>query len=132
MLRTGEVVIEPPEYAPRAKMQVKPAYLIGGGLIIVFGVVALVSFGQAMVPYVKMSQARLGDYCQVTATVVHSTRHFDSVAQTNIFYIESDKGDRLKVSYHRPLPANFDKVKQVSVKGQYKNAVFEADEVLTK
>jgi cytochrome c-type biogenesis protein CcmE len=90
------------------------------------------SFGQAMVPYVKMSQARLGGYCQVTAKVVHSTRQFDSAAKTNLFYIEDDKGDRLKVSYHRPLPANFDKVKQVSVKGLYKDMVFEADEVLTK
>lgn len=112
--------------------QVKPAYLIGGGLITVFGVIALWSFGLAMVPYVTMTQARKGEYCQVTAKVVHSTRQFDSGAKTNFFYIESDKGDRLKVSYHRPLPANFDKVKQVSVKGQYKDQVFEADEVLTK
>ena len=112
--------------------QVKPAYLIGGGLIVFFGVIMMWSFGQAMVPYVTMDQARQGGYCQVTAKVVHSTRRYDTDAKTNIFYVENDKGDRLKVSYHRPLPANFDKVKQVSVKGQCKDKVFEADEVLTK
>jgi cytochrome c-type biogenesis protein CcmE len=50
----------------------------------------------------------------------------------SLFDLESEKGERLKIAYRRPLPANFDSVKQVSVKGQYKGHLFEADEVLTK
>lgn len=116
----------------RRRAQIKSAYLIGGGLIALFSVIGLVSFTQAMVPYVTIDKARAGDYCQVTASVLHATRRFNGSVKATEFYVEDEHGDRMKVSYGRTLPANFDQVPQVSLKGQYRDKVFHADEVLTK
>ncbi len=112
--------------------QVKTAYLIGGGLIIGFSVMALVSFSQAMVPYVTVKQARGGTYCQVTARVLHASRRYDSANKATVFEVVDEHGDRMRIRYGRTLPANFDEVEQVSIKGRFDDEVFAADEVLTK
>lgn len=112
--------------------KVKPAYLIGALLILIFGAVGMVGFIEGSVPYVHIEDARLGTYCQVKGDVNHPSRHYDPKKKRNVFYLEDEEGDRLRVEYRRPLPANFDMVRQVVVAGRYKNGAFEADDVLTK
>jgi cytochrome c-type biogenesis protein CcmE len=110
----------------------KPKYIIGGGIILVFIVWAFISFNKTLTPYVSIAQAR-----ELESTVqVKGSRIGDSQynVEKNIlaFRIADDKGDTLHVEYSGVKPGNFDQTRDLVCIGIYSQGKFKARELLVK
>jgi len=110
----------------------KPKYIIGGGIIIIFVIWAFISFNKTLTPYVTIAQARdLGSTVQVKGTRIGDSS-YDVVKNVLTFRIADDNGDTLHVEYQGVKPGNFDQTRDIVCVGVYKNETFVARELLVK
>jgi cytochrome c-type biogenesis protein CcmE len=98
------------------------------GVLVAFGVTA---FQGSLTPYRSFREARAGGYVQVNGTLADpaSTSTEQGVLR---FQLRDTAGEVLPVTYPGVKPANFEQATSVVAIGQYKNGVFEADQLLVK
>lgn len=110
----------------------KPKYIIGAVIIIVFIVWAFISFNKTLTPYVSIAQAmELESTVQVKGTRIGDSSYNVDDNQLS-FRISDEKGDTLNVIYNGVKPGNFDQTRDIVCVGIYKNGNFIARELLVK
>jgi cytochrome c-type biogenesis protein CcmE len=112
----------------------KLRYIIGGAVIILFAVLAIISFDKSQIEYADISKARQsGKVVQIIGTWVKDMES-DYDSQNNIFkfYLKDEKNKIARVVYHGSRPNNFEMAINLVVKGHYENGIFHAKEILTK
>lgn len=112
----------------------KRGWLIGGALILAFAALGGAAFVKTMTPYVSFQEARQsGRRVQVWGRIVR-TQPMEVDPQDGVFsfQIEDENHERLQVRYAGVRPSNFDQATGVVVIGQYREAAFQADQMLVK
>ncbi len=112
----------------------KPRYLIGGIIIIIFVFISLRSFNLNKIDYSNFDGASTtSNTVQVSGALVKEKSYaYNSEKNEFTFYMKDDKLKEVKVIYSGAKPNNFDLAPKVVVKGTYKNNCFYATEILTK
>ncbi|UCB52217.1 MAG: cytochrome c maturation protein CcmE [Candidatus Zixiibacteriota bacterium] len=111
----------------------KPKYLIGIAIIVVFVIFGALSFRTTLTPYVSFGEAqRTGAAVQVIGDVVFPEVEYDTETHQLQFPIVDEKGERMAVVYGGTKPANFEQAEEVVVIGRYENGAFTADQLLVK
>jgi cytochrome c-type biogenesis protein CcmE len=111
----------------------KPKYIIGIAIIIVFVVFGAFSFKKTLTPYVSFQEARSsGATVQIIGEPVLSEAQYDLNSHQFRFPILDENQDMLTVVYQGTKPANFEQADQVVIIGKYENEVFLADQLLVK
>lgn len=111
----------------------KPKYIVGTVVILIFIFFASMSFQNSLVAYVSFDEAKANNRTvQVKGKRVVDSEHYDSDAKTFNFRIINDSGEEFRVIYHGVKPSNFEEAKEVVAKGRYVNGVFMADDILVK
>lgn len=112
----------------------KPRYLIGGIILILFAFFALRSFNLNKIDYSNFDGASsTSNVVQVSGALVKEKSYaYDSEKNEFTFYMKDDKAKEVKVIFSGAKPNNFDLAPKVVVKGSYKNNCFYATEILTK
>ena len=111
----------------------KPKYLIGIAIIVVFVIFGALSFKKTLTPYVSFGEAqRTGAPVQIIGEVVFPEVKYDTSAHLLRFPIVDENGDSMTVVYGGTKPANFEQAEEVVVIGRYENGAFTADQLLVK
>ena len=111
----------------------KPKYIIGILIIVVFIIFGAMSFKKTLTPYVSFEEAkRTGDNVQVIGQVAFSEVKYDLDAHQLRFPILDETGQKMIVTYGGTKPANFEQAEEVVVIGRYENGAFNADQLLVK
>jgi cytochrome c-type biogenesis protein CcmE len=111
----------------------KPKYIIGIAIIMVFVVFGAFSFRKTLTPYVSFQEARTsGATVQIIGEPVLSEVQYDLNTHQLRFPIIDENQDRLTVVYQGTKPANFEQADQMVVIGKYENEAFVADQLLVK
>ena len=111
----------------------KARYIIATAIIVGFVVYGAVSLKTSLTPYVSFAEARKSTATvQVMGQLEKSATRYDTTANLLYFTIKDKKGEMLEVSYKGVKPGNFDQATQIVAIGDYKNKVFEADQLLVK
>ena len=111
----------------------KPKYIIGIGVIVVFMGFAAISFQSSLTPYVAFAEAKTsGRTVQVKGATIQESAQYNMDTKTFNFKLVDDRGDELQVMYNGVKPSNFERATEVVAKGRYQNGVFMADELLGK
>lgn len=115
-------------------MTMKPKTLIGLLLLVGFGALLLLNFGQQVGGYMDFAEAEAtGVQAHVVGTWVED-RAFTYDRDTNVFsfYMQDEKGGVRRVQYPNPKPANFEDADQLVVEGTVRGDVFAAEHILVK
>ncbi len=112
----------------------KPKYLIGIIVAIIFVVVVIFSFDQSKIDYADFAKA------EETSNVVqiigkwdkNQPSKYDSDKDEFHFHMIDENDNKFKVVYNGARPNNFDMAESIVCKGKAENGVFEAKEILTK
>ena len=119
----------------------KPKYLIGIAIIIIFVVFGALSFRKTLTPYVSFEEARKSGATQtggrpptvqVIGEIVFPEVKYDIDAHQLQFTIMNENQEKMMVIYGGTKPANFEQADRVVVIGRYENGVFSADQLLVK
>lgn len=111
----------------------KARYIIALAIIIGFVIYGAVSLKTSLTPYVSFAEAKKSPQTvQVMGELEKSQTRYDTTANLLYFTIKDKHGDLLEVSYKGVKPGNFDQATQIVAIGDYKNKVFEADQLLVK
>ncbi len=111
----------------------RPKYIIGVGIILVFIAFAGLKLKQSFTPYVSLQEAkRTGGVVQVKGTRIPGSEKYDYQKKVFIFEMQDTSGEVFKVVYHGVKPSNFEQAMEVVAIGAYKNGVFEANQLLIK
>ncbi len=107
-------------------------YVIGTVVIVAFAVLAIYAFKPAMVSYVSIDEAiQKGGVVQVKGERVGSGT-YDLEKNVFTFDLKDKNGREINVVFDGPKPGNFDQATEIVCKGEYKNGVFHAREILVK
>ena len=108
-------------------------YLIGGGLVIVFVVVAILSLNESKVDYENFETASTGETVQVAGVwIKEKETNYDSDNNKFTFYMKDRNEKVTKVVYDGAKPNNFELAESIVIKGEYKGDHFQAKQILTK
>lgn len=111
-------------------------YLAGIALLIGFAGFSLISFNQALTPYVSYGEARATQRAvQVAGGLVKSSSSYDEAAAALRFQLtDPATQDTIRVRYHGLRPANFEDAISIVAIGRYDAAHQElhADKLLVK
>lgn len=115
----------------------KAKYIIGLIIIAVFLAWAATSFMSTTIRYVSIDDVpRSTGTIQAMGEIDFDRVIHDADSGRLIFEItgleEDTRDDRLKVIYYGAVPGNFDQATSVVVRGQYRDDVFMANELLVK
>jgi cytochrome c-type biogenesis protein CcmE len=112
----------------------KKRYLIGGIVLIVFFVLAFISFDQGKIEYSDVLHAKeSGKTVQIIGKWEKDKEtNYDSQKNQFLFYIRDEKDQIVKVIHAGVRPNNFEMAESVVVKGRYENGAFASSEILTK
>jgi cytochrome c-type biogenesis protein CcmE len=111
----------------------KPKYVIGIAIIVIFIVFGALSFRKTLTPYVSFDEARKsGATVQVIGNIVLAEASYDIESHQLRFPIADDHGERLTVVYDGTKPSNFEQADRLVAIGKYENDVFVADQLLVK
>ncbi len=106
---------------------------MGGAAILGFLVFGLFSCRKSLTPYVGFAEARAsGKVVQVKGQLVEKQTSYDASSETFGFYLDDEKGERMKVLYKGVRPGNFDQATSIVAIGAYDGGVFRADQLLVK
>ena len=111
----------------------KARYIIA--LVIIFGFViyGAVSLKTSLTPYVSFAEAKSSPQTvQVMGKLEKSATRYDTTAGLLYFTLKDKHGDLLEVSYKGVRPGNFDQATQIVAIGDYREKVFQADQLLVK
>jgi cytochrome c-type biogenesis protein CcmE len=112
----------------------KPRYLIGGAIALVFVIVAALSLDNSKIEYTNLNYAQTsGKRVQVKgAWVKDKGCTYNSSANTFTFVMRDDNNAEVKVVHNGAKPNNFELAESIVVKGRVENGVMQADHILTK
>ena len=111
----------------------KPKYIIGIAIIVIFAVFGAMSFKKTLTPYVSFEEAkRSGATVQIIGEIAFSEVKYDLDSHQLRFPILDETGQRMMVTYGGTKPANFEQAEEVVVIGKYENGAFTADQLLVK
>jgi len=104
-------------------------------LVIIFGFViyGAISLKTSLTPYVTLAEAKSSPLTvQVMGELEKSATRYDTTAGLLYFTLKDKQGELLEVSYKGVRPGNFDQATQIVAVGNYKEKVFQADQLLVK
>ena len=111
----------------------RPKYIIGILVILVFLVFAGINFQQSLTPYVSVDVAmKKGTTVQIKGGRIAGSEKYDFDKQAFNFSMGDGAGQAFPVIYHGVKPSNFEHAQEVVARGRFVNGVFEADELLIK
>ncbi len=111
----------------------RPKYIVGIGIILVFIAFAGLKLKQSFTPYVSLQEAKqTSGVVQVKGTRIPGSERYDYEKKVFIFEMKDTTGEVFKVVYHGVKPSNFEQAMEVVAIGAYKNGVFEANQLLIK
>jgi len=111
----------------------KPKFIVGAAIILVFLVFAGVNFQKSLTPYVSLAEAKKkGTTVQVKGARVEGSEEYNVESKTFNFKLVDNSGEEFQVIYHGVKPSNFEHAKEVVARGRYSGGAFEADELLVK
>lgn len=111
----------------------KPKYIVGLVIIVVFIVFAAINLSTSLTPYVSLDKAKeSGKTVQVKGQRVAGSEHFDTEKKVFTFQMIDEKGEKFKVVYNGVKPANLEQANEIVAIGRYKKNHFEAEQLLVK
>ena len=113
----------------------KPKYILGIGIIIIFILYAGFSFRKGLTPYVSFEEAKKSNYTvQVIGDILHQETFYEIETQKLHFTLEDKNENKLQIEYGGTSPGNFEQAKTAVVIGKYDKdkQVFVAEKVLVK
>lgn len=111
----------------------KPRYIVAPVIILGFVIYGAVSLKTTLTPYVSFAEAKSSPQTvQVMGELEKSATRYDTTAGLLYFTLKDKNGDWLEVSYKGVRPGNFDQATQIVAIGNYKEKVFQADQLLVK
>lgn len=112
----------------------KPRYIIGGAVALVFIVIAAMSLDNSKIEYTNLNYAQnSGKRVQVKgAWVKDKGCTYNSAENTFTFTMRDDNNAEVKVVHNGSKPNNFELAESIVVKGRVENGVMQADHILTK
>jgi cytochrome c-type biogenesis protein CcmE len=117
----------------------KPKYIIGGIIIIVFVFWGASAFLKTTVQYVSIAEARQTDKTvQVLGSIDFNDVRYDADRSRLVFSITDGHdpshpgAERLKIIYQGVVPGNFEQATQVVVRGKMGTEGFMAEKLLVK
>jgi cytochrome c-type biogenesis protein CcmE len=111
----------------------KPKYIIGIVIIVVFIVFAAMNLSKSLTPYVSLDDAKKSSkVVQVKGQRIPGSENFDVEKKVFTFKMSDDKGEPFEVIYHGVKPANLEQAEEIVVIGRYVRGHFEADQLLVK
>ena len=111
----------------------KLRYIIALVIILGFVIYGAVSLKTSLTPYVTFAEAKNAPQTvQVMGELEKSATRYDTTAGLLYFTLKDSRGERLQVSYKGVRPGNFDQATQIVAIGDYKDKVFQADQLLVK
>jgi len=111
----------------------KTKYIVSLVLVIAALAFGAFSLKKSLTPYVGFAQAQKGGTVQIIGKVMAGTDYYDAQANQFTFILTDEEGHRqMKVLYAGVKPGNFDQATEVVAIGEYREAVFQADQLLVK
>jgi cytochrome c-type biogenesis protein CcmE len=111
----------------------KPKYIVGILIIVVFIVFAAINLSKSLTPYVSLDEAKKSKrVVQVKGQRVIGSENFDMENKVFKFKMSDDKGEVFEVIYHGVKPANLEQAEEIVVIGKYTQDHFEAEQLLVK
>lgn len=111
----------------------KPKYIIGIIIIVVFIVFAAINLSKSLTPYVSLNEAKKSKkVVQVKGQRVSGSDYFDVENKIFRFQMIDDKGEKFEVIYNGVKPANMEQAEEIVVIGRYTQGRFEAEQLLVK
>jgi cytochrome c-type biogenesis protein CcmE len=111
----------------------KPKYIVGILIIVVFIVFAAINLSKSLTPYVSLDEAKKSKrVVQVKGQRVVGSENFDMENKVFKFKMSDDKGEVFEVIYHGVKPANLEQAEEIVVIGKYAQDHFEAEQLLVK
>lgn len=111
----------------------KPKYIIGALIIIIFIVFAAFSLRKSLTPYVSLAEAMKTDaVVQVKGKRIEGSEKFDMEKKVFFFKMADDEGREFNVVYDGVKPSNFEQATEVIAIGRYTDGSFKADQILVK
>ena len=112
----------------------KPKTIFGLVLLIGFGSMLFMNFGQQVGGYMDFAEAeRTGSRAHVVGHWVEDVPT-NYNPQTNVFqfHMKDEQGKVREVHYYNPKPANFEDAEKLVIDGQLQGDVFVAEHILVK
>jgi cytochrome c-type biogenesis protein CcmE len=111
----------------------RPKYIVGILIILVFIVFAAINLSKSLTPYVSLDDAKKSTkVVQVKGQRVIGSEHFDVDSKVFTFKMTDEKGEQFNVVYNGVKPANLEEAEEIVVIGRYTQGQFEADQLLVK
>ncbi len=111
----------------------KIRYVVALVIILGFVIYGAVSLKTSLTPYVSFAEAKSSPQTvQVMGELDKSATRYDTTAGLLYFTLKDKHGELLEVSYKGVRPGNFDQATQIVAIGDYKDKVFQADQLLVK
>lgn len=111
----------------------KPKYIIGIIIIVIFIAFAAINLSKSLTPYVTLDEAKKSNkVVQVKGQRIPGSENFDVSKKVFTFQMTDDKGENFEVVYHGVKPANLEQAEEIVVIGRYVRGHFEADQLLVK
>jgi cytochrome c-type biogenesis protein CcmE len=112
---------------------VKIRYIVALVIIVGFVIYGAVSLKTSLTPYVGFAEAKSSPQTvQVMGELEKSATRYDTTAGLLYFTLKDSHGETLEVSYKGVRPGNFDQATQIVAIGNYREKVFQADQLLVK
>ena len=111
----------------------KPAYIIGGIVVLVAVVLGGLAFANTLTPYVTIAEARSANRNVQVHGYLKEVLGYDAEGHFR-FVIVDDQEDELTIVYEQPRPANFEQASGFVAIGRYdlQTGVFRATQLLVK
>lgn len=111
----------------------KPAYIVGGVVIVAAVVLGALAFANTLTPYVSISEARTATGSVQVHGYLQEVQGYDEAGRFR-FVLVDDAGEEMTVVYDRPQPANFEQATGFVVIGRYDTTeeLFRANRILVK
>lgn len=111
----------------------KPKYIVGIVIVLVFIAFAAINLSKSLTPYVSLTEAKKSKkVVQVKGQRVVGSENFDMEKKIFSFKMTDDKGEQFEVVYHGVKPANLEQAEEIVVIGRYTQGLFEAEQLLVK
>jgi|YelNatPaOPRAMG01_1025707.scaffolds.fasta_scaffold193200_2 cytochrome c-type biogenesis protein CcmE len=111
----------------------KPAYIVGGVVILAAVVLGAVSFANSLTPYVSIAEARNAGRSVQVHGYLKEELGYDASGEYR-FVLTDDRGDEMLVVYRGTRPANFQQASGFVAIGRFdpEAGVFRARKLLVK
>ena len=112
----------------------KPKTIIGAALLVGFGTLLFLNFGEQVGGYMTFDEAAAtGARAHVVGQWVEAQpAQYDPAQNVFSFYMRDEAGHVRQVHYANPKPASFEDAEKVVVEGQLEGDVFVAEHILMK